>query len=38
MERLEKRDEQIDELISMIKKDHARTTDNVTCAAANGIE
>lgn len=38
IERIEKKDEQIDELISMIKKDHARTIDNVTCAAANGIE
>lgn len=38
IEILEKRDEQIDELISLIKKDHARITDNVTCAAANGIE
>ncbi|MCF2592835.1 hypothetical protein I6E11_03260 [Bacteroides caecigallinarum] len=38
IERIEKRDAQIDELITMIKKDHARITDNVTCAAANGIE
>ena len=38
IEILEKRDEQINELISMIKKDHARATDNVTCAAANGTE
>lgn len=38
IERMEKKDEQIDELISMIKKDHAHKADNVTCAAANGIE
>lgn len=38
IESLERRDKQIDELISIIKKVYVPKTDNVTCVAANGVK